>query len=154
MNFSETDFTWYSASPNNTVIFDEAFIAFIVSTFGVSADQVTILNVSSGSIIVNLQMVITSDSAATTLSSQVSSFISSPSATALQSLGNNLPRAAFQDPSKGVTLDQTGSSSGVSTSSNHGLIRLVSSKNKSGIVNIRCHVFFISFLSLCQCVTV
>ena len=82
-----------------------------MSTFEVNTDQVTILGVSSGSIVVNFQIVTTSNSAATSLSSQVSSFISNPSTTALQSLENSLPSAAFQDPSQGITIDQTGSSS-------------------------------------------
>ena len=75
--------------------------------------NITIVSVSSGSIIVAFKIVTSSDAAASSLSSSIQSFISSPPAGALQSLADNLPKGAFQNSSQGITLDEAGSSSQV-----------------------------------------
>ena len=94
------DYTWYSSSTANAATFDQAFIALIAAQFGVNPNNVVILNVTAGSIIVGFQIIATSDSQATALSTSVNSFVSSPS-TAAPALGNlaaSLPPAAFRIP--------------------------------------------------------
>jgi len=102
------NFAWYEDNAN---LFEEIFITFVSSTFGVGTGAVVIQNVYAGSIVVGFQIFTASSGDASTLSSQVSSFIQNPSTTAMTSLGKSLPSAAFVDPSKGVSIDQSGSSS-------------------------------------------
>ena len=111
----EIDNLLYSWYVDNVNFFDGIFRQFIATQFNVPVESVTIITVTQGSVIVQFNIIATSSANADQLNTAMTSFITSGSVT---SLSQQLPAAAFQDPSQGASIDSTGSSTHVSGGGN------------------------------------